>query len=81
MNIKDLAVSTELSHEVRAGVRGGSIAITQLGSGQGVFGGSGLTIATQENGQTALAATTATVSTNVVNLLGTQLAGVGTFMA
>ena len=81
MNIKDLAVSTELSHEDRAGVRGGSIVISQLGSGQLVGGGNGLTIGTQQNGQYAAAATSDTVSTNVVNLLGSQFATVANFMA
>jgi hypothetical protein len=79
MNIKDLAVSNELSHEERAAVRGGSQSITMIGSAEFVGAGSGLTVVTQQNGQYASQYNSTMDTTNLVNLFGVQNAGVSTF--
>ena len=81
MNIKDLAVTTELSHEERAAVRGGSQGIMQIGSDEYVGAGSGLVVATQQNGQYAYQSNSSMDTTNLVNLFGVQNAGVWKFTA
>jgi len=80
MNIKDLAVSTELSHEDRAGVRGGSIDLSQFGSYLGVSGGF-INVGVQANPQIAVANEITVDTNNLINAFGNQNAGIVQFAA
>ena len=82
MNIKDLAVTTELSHEERAAVRGGSLDATQFGSALLISGGDGsINIGVQANPQIAVLNEINVDTTNLINAFGSQTAGIVRYTA